>query len=145
MTAQTRTATGAPHVLRDVAEKSEAQAKDNLEKMSAAAGEASNLLKTQQCDDLQGHSGLQRKGSRIHRCQHQRRGRAGDKIGEARKWPMEFFALSNDYAKRQFEKIPHAAGSGTRRNRPENDPRRERPLGEPELKIIWRRRRLPVF
>jgi hypothetical protein len=45
MAAQVRTATDAPHVLRDVAEKSAAHAKEHLETMSAAAGEATNLLK----------------------------------------------------------------------------------------------------
>jgi hypothetical protein len=45
MTAQTRTTTDAPHVLRDVAEQSAAQAKENLETMSAAAGQATDLLK----------------------------------------------------------------------------------------------------
>jgi hypothetical protein len=45
MTAEARMDTDAPQVLRDVAERSTAQAKENLERMSAAAGEATNLLK----------------------------------------------------------------------------------------------------
>jgi hypothetical protein len=45
MTAQVKTATGTPEALRDLAEKSAAQAKENLETMSAAAGEATDLLK----------------------------------------------------------------------------------------------------
>jgi hypothetical protein len=36
----------APRVLREVAETSAAQAKENFEKLSAAAGDAANLLKT---------------------------------------------------------------------------------------------------
>jgi hypothetical protein len=35
----------APRVLREVAETSAAQAKENFEKLSSAAGEATNLLK----------------------------------------------------------------------------------------------------
>jgi hypothetical protein len=35
----------APRVLREVAETSAAQAKENFEKLSAAAGDAANLLK----------------------------------------------------------------------------------------------------
>jgi hypothetical protein len=45
MTAQARTTTDAPHILRDVMETSAAQANENFEKPSAAAGEATNLLK----------------------------------------------------------------------------------------------------
>jgi hypothetical protein len=43
MTNQARMVTDASEGLRDVAEKSAAQAKENLEKMSAAAEEATNL------------------------------------------------------------------------------------------------------
>jgi hypothetical protein len=45
MTAHARTGTVGPEALRDLAEKSAAQAKENLETMSAAAAEAADLLK----------------------------------------------------------------------------------------------------
>ena len=45
MTAQMRTTADAPQVLRDVAQKGAAQAKENLETMSAAAEEATDFLK----------------------------------------------------------------------------------------------------
>ena len=44
MTAQARTGT-APEALRDLAERGAAQAKENLETMSAAAGQATDFLK----------------------------------------------------------------------------------------------------
>ena len=44
MTAQARTGT-APEALRDLAERGAAQAKENLETMSAAAGQATDSLK----------------------------------------------------------------------------------------------------
>ena len=40
-----KTTTDAPQVLRDIAEESATEAKENLETMNAAAGEATNLLK----------------------------------------------------------------------------------------------------
>ena len=45
MMAQARTVTDAPEALRDLAQESAAQAKENLETMSAAAGEATDFLK----------------------------------------------------------------------------------------------------
>ena len=45
MTAQARTVTNAPEALRDLAKESAAQAKENLETMRTAAGEATSLLK----------------------------------------------------------------------------------------------------
>jgi hypothetical protein len=45
MMAQARTGTDAPEALRDLAEKSAAQAKEKLETMTAAAEEATDLLK----------------------------------------------------------------------------------------------------
>ena len=45
MTARAKTGTDAPEALRDLAEKGAAQAKENLETMSAAAEEATDVLK----------------------------------------------------------------------------------------------------
>ena len=47
----------------DVVEKTAAQTKDNLERMGAAAGEATNQMKDRLFDDLQGCPGVQRQGS----------------------------------------------------------------------------------
>ena len=49
--AQARTTTNAPEALRDLAEESAAQAKENLETVRAAAGEATNLMAVGQESD----------------------------------------------------------------------------------------------
>jgi hypothetical protein len=122
MTAQARTATGAPHVLRDVAEKSAAQAKEKLEKMSAAAGEA-NLLKHTSATTFKGPQDYSAKVLEFTNANINAAVEQATKLASV-KSPTEFFALSNDYAKRQFEMLTWQA---QRRNRPEND-RHERPL-----------------
>jgi hypothetical protein len=95
---------GAPHVLRDVAEKS---AKENLEKMSAAAGEATNLLKHSSATNFEGTQDysavLEFTNANINAAVEQ-----ATKLASV-KSPMEFFALSNDYAKRQFEILTRQA------------------------------------
>ena len=45
MMAQARSVTDAPEALRDLAKEGAAQARENLETMSAAAGEATDFLK----------------------------------------------------------------------------------------------------
>ena len=45
MTARAKTGTDAPEALRDLAEKGAAQAKENLETMTAAAEQATDVLK----------------------------------------------------------------------------------------------------
>jgi hypothetical protein len=102
MTAQTRTVTDAPEALRDVAEKSEAQAKENLEKMSAAAGEASNLLKHSNATTFKGTQDYSAKVLESTNANINAAVEQATKLTSV-KSPMEFFALSNDYAKRQFE------------------------------------------
>jgi phasin len=102
MTDQTRTTTDAPHVLRDVAEQSAAQAKENLEKMSAAAGEASNFLKHGFATSLKGTQDYSAKVLEFAQANINAAVEHVTKLSSA-KSPMEFFALSNEYAKRQFE------------------------------------------
>jgi phasin len=101
MTAHARTATDAPHVLRDVAEESVAQAKENLETMSAAAGEASNLLKHGYATTLKGTQEYSEKILEFTNANINAAVEHAAKLASV-KSPMEFFALSNDYAKRQF-------------------------------------------
>jgi hypothetical protein len=54
MAAQARTATGTPEALHDLAEEGAEQAKENLETMRAAAGEATNLLKHNYATTMKG-------------------------------------------------------------------------------------------
>jgi phasin len=100
MTAQTRTTTDAPHVLRDVAEQSAAQAKE--ETMSAAAGEATNLLKHGLATTSKGTQDYSAKVLEFANANINAAVEHVTKLASA-KSPMEFFALSNEYGKRQFE------------------------------------------
>jgi phasin len=102
MAAQKRTTTDEPHVLRDVADQSAAQAKENLETMSAAAGEATNLLKHGLATTLKG---TQDYSAKVLEFANANINAAVEHVTElsSAKSPMEFFALSNEYAKRQFE------------------------------------------
>jgi len=102
MTAQAKTAAGTPEALRDLAEKSAAQAKENLETMSAAAGEATDLLKHGYATTVKG---TQDYGAKVLEFTNANVKAAVEQTTKLMsvKSPMEFFALSNDYAKRQFE------------------------------------------
>jgi phasin len=102
MAAQTRTTTDAPHVLRDVAEQSAAQAKENLETMSAAAGEANKLLQHGLATSLKGTQDYSAKVLEFANANISAAVEHVTKLSSA-KSPMEFFALSNEYGKRQFE------------------------------------------
>jgi phasin len=102
MTAEPRTGTDAPHVLRDVAEKSATQAKENFETMSAAAGEATNLLKHNYATTQKGTQDYSAKVLEFTNANISAAVEHATKLASV-KSPMEFFALSNDYAKRQFE------------------------------------------
>jgi phasin len=108
MTAQVRTATDAPEVLRDVAEMSAAQAKENLETMSAAAGEATNLLKHSYATTFKGTQDYNAKVLEFTNANISAAVEQATKLASV-KSPMEFFALSNDYAKRQFGTLTRQA------------------------------------
>jgi phasin len=108
MTAEVRMDTDAPQVLRDVAERSTAQAKDNLERMSAAAGEATNLLKNSYATTLKGTQDYSAKMLEFTNANISAAVEQATKLMSV-KSPMEFFTLSNDYAKRQFEILTRQA------------------------------------
>ena len=102
MTAQARTGTGAPQALRDLAEKSAAQAKENLETMSAAAEEATGFLRDSFSTTVKGTQDYNTKVLEFTNANIKAAVEQATKLMSV-KSPMEFFALSNDYAKRQFE------------------------------------------
>jgi phasin len=108
MTAQARATTDAPQVFRDVAEQSAAQARENLETMNAAAGEATNLLKNGFATTLKGTQDYSAKILEFTNANISAAVEQATKLASV-KSPMEFFALSNDYAKRQFEILTHQA------------------------------------
>jgi phasin len=108
MTAQARTATDAPNVLRDVAETSAAQAKENFDTLSAATGEATNLLKNGYATTFKGTQDYSAKVLEFTNANISAAVEQATKLASV-KSPMEFFALSNEYAKRQFEILTRQA------------------------------------
>jgi len=108
MTAQARTVTNAPEALRDLAQESAAQAKENLETMSDAAGEATDFLKHSFATTVKGTQDYNTKVLEFTNANIKAAVEQATKLMSV-KSPMEFFALSNDYAKRQFEILTRQA------------------------------------
>jgi phasin len=108
MTAQARTGTDAPEALRDFAEKSAAQAKENLETMTAAAEETTDVLKHGYATTV---TGIQHYNTKILEFTNANIKGAVEHATKLMsvKSPPEFFALSNDYTKRQFEILTRQA------------------------------------
>jgi phasin len=102
MTAQARTGTDAPEALRDLAEKSAVQAKENLEAMTSAAEQATNVLKHSYATNVKGIQDYNTKVLEFTNANIKAAAEQATKLMGV-KTPTEFFALSNDYAKRQFE------------------------------------------
>jgi hypothetical protein len=102
MPAHAKTGTDASEALRDVGEKSAALARENFETMSAAAGEATNLLKHNYATTQKGTQDYSAKVLELANANISAAVEQATKLANV-KSPMEFFALSNDYAKRQFE------------------------------------------
>jgi phasin len=101
MAAQARTATGAPESLRDFAEESAEQAKETLETMRAATGEATNLLKQNYATTMKGTQDYSAKIVEFTNANINAAVEYAARLMSV-KTPVEFFELSNDYAKRQF-------------------------------------------
>jgi hypothetical protein len=91
-----------PQVLRDAAEKSTAQAKETFQQMGAAAGEATKFL-TDSCSATV--KGTQDYGTKVLEFANANISAAVEQSRKLSsvKSPMEFFALSNDYARQHFE------------------------------------------
>ncbi len=108
---QAPAATNTPQVLRDIAEKSTAQAQENMKAMSTAAGEAATSFK-----------GVEEYNKKVLEFTNVNINAAFE---HARKLssvmsPVEFFTLSDDYLRQQLEAL------GTRRDCPENGGRDDR-------------------
>ena len=97
-----KAAANAPQAIREVAEKGAAQVKENLEKMTAAAGEATHLLKDTYSTSLKG---AQDYSAKVLEFAHINTNSAFEYARQlsAVKSPTEFFALSNDRIRQQFE------------------------------------------
>jgi phasin len=88
----------APQAFREAAEKGAAQMKESVEKMTVAAGEATHVLKD-------AFKGAQDYGAKVIEFTQ---ANANSALEYARqlstaKSPTEFFAISNDHMRRQFE------------------------------------------
>jgi len=108
MTAQARTGTDAPEAPRDLAEKSAAQAKEKLETMTAAAEEATDLLKHSYATTVTGIQDYNTKVLEFTNANIKGAVEQATKLISV-KTPTEFFTLSNDYANRQFEILTRQA------------------------------------
>ena len=97
MTAQVRMATDAPQVLRDVAEQS-----------AVAAGEATDFLKHSFATTVKRTHDYNTKVLEFTNANIKGAVEHATKLMSV-KSPPEFFALSNDYAKRQFEILTRQA------------------------------------
>jgi len=105
---QATTPIDAPQALRDVAEKSTAQAKEHLEKMSAAAGEATNLINSTYATTFKGAEDYSTKVLEFAHANINAAFEHATKLSSV-KSPAEFFALSNEHLRQQFEILTRQA------------------------------------
>jgi phasin len=98
----------APEAFRDVAEKSAAQAKENFEKISTAAGEATNQLKNTYATTFKGAQDYSTKVLEFAHVNINAAFEHARKLSSV-KSPGEFFALSNDHLRQQFEILSRQA------------------------------------
>jgi phasin len=103
-----KAAANAPQAIREVAEKGAAQAKENFEKMSAAAGEATHLMKDTYSTTLKG---AQDYSAKVLEFAHINTTSAFEyaKQLSAVKSPTDFFTLSNNHLRQQFETLSRQA------------------------------------
>ena len=97
-----------PAAFRDLAEKSTAQAKENLETMTATAEEATDVLKHSYAMNVKGIQDYSTKVLEFTNANIKAAVEHATSLMSV-KTPMEFVALSNDYAKRQFEILTRQA------------------------------------
>jgi len=100
--------TDVPQAIRDVAETSTAQAKENFEKMSVAAGEATDMMKSTFSTTFRG---AQEYSTKVLEFAHVNINAAFEHARKlaSLKSPAEFFALSNDHQRQQFEILSRQA------------------------------------
>jgi len=100
--------TDVPQAIRDVAEKSATQAKDNFEKMSLAAGEATNSMKNAYSTTFKGAQDYSTKVLEFAHANINAAFEHARKLASV-KSPAEFLALSNDHLRQQFEVLSRQA------------------------------------
>jgi phasin len=95
-------------VFRDVAEKGSAEAKDNLEKMSVAVGDVANQMKNVYSTTFKGAQDYNTKALEFAQVNINAAFEHARKLSSV-KSPAEFFALSNDHMRQQFEVLSRQA------------------------------------
>ena len=100
--AQSQATKATPQVLHDLAEKSVAQAKENFEKMNAAAGEATSQMKDTYSVTFKGVQDYRTKVLEFTHANINAAFEHARKLSSVRS-PAEFFSLSNDHLRQQFE------------------------------------------
>ena len=112
MTAQSQNkathTTDAPQALRDATEKGAAQAKENFEKMTGAGEQATHLLKDTYATSLKGAHDY---SAKVLEFAHINTNCAFEYARQLSgvKSPTEFFALSNNHLRQQFETLSKQA------------------------------------
>jgi phasin len=94
--------------LRDVAEKSTAQAKENYEKMSATAADAADLMKNTYSTTFKGAQDYSAKVIEFARVNTSAAFEYARQLSSV-KSPAEFFALSNGHLRQQYEILSRQA------------------------------------
>jgi phasin len=105
---QTPKTSDAPQALRNVAEKGSAQARDNFEKMSAAAGDVTDQVKNAYATSFKGAQDYNAKFLEFAHFNVNAAFEHARKLSSV-KSPAEFFALSNDHMRQQFEAFSRQA------------------------------------
>jgi phasin len=100
--------TNAPQALRDIAESGTAQFKENFEKMSTAASEATNLMRNTYATSFKGAQDYSTKVLEFAHVNINATFEHARKLSNV-KSPAEFFALSNDHMRQQFEALSRQA------------------------------------
>ena len=106
--AEFQKATNAPQALREMAEKGAAEAKENFEKMAAAAGEATHVLKDTYATSLKGAHDYSAKVLEFAQINTNSAFEYARQLA-AVKSPPEFFSLSNNLLRQQFETLSRQA------------------------------------
>jgi phasin len=99
---QTPKSAEVPQAFHNVAEKSTAQAKENFEKVSAAAGAATDQMKNAYSTTFKGAQDYSTKVLEFAHANINASFEHARKLSSV-KSPTEFFALSNDHLRQQFE------------------------------------------
>src|SRR5882724_1374604 len=106
--AELQKAADAPRAFREAAEKSAARAKEDFEKMSAAAGEATHVLKDTYVTSLAGAHDYSTKVLEFASINTNSAFEYARQLS-AVKSPTEFFSLSNNHLRQQFETLSRQA------------------------------------